>query len=233
MVVDSDVEEFPACTLATAIARAATSDAVADAVEAAEFFDVEMDDFAGPLALVARGGFLRLEAGEPAEPRRSRMRETLALEIPSSVAMCSWVRRSRRKLSTASHVAGWIWTADERGLEDRSRKPPTPSARKRSTHLPTVFGVVLNWRAAAALVIPRSTTPRTISSRPFGVRRAFLWVSLRSSANRWGLATSAFTVQAEWTTSWKFTANPPDGLPHRDRRHRGARAALNLERLHH
>ena len=67
MVVDSDVDEFPACTLATAIARAATSDAVADAVEAAEFFDVEMDDFAGPLALVARVGFLRLEAGEPAE----------------------------------------------------------------------------------------------------------------------------------------------------------------------
>ena len=50
MVVDSDVDEFPACTLATAIARAATSDAVADAVEAAEFFDVEMDDFAGPLS---------------------------------------------------------------------------------------------------------------------------------------------------------------------------------------
>src|SRR4029450_8957141 len=67
MVVDSDVDEFPACTLATAIARAATSDAVADAVEAAEFFDVEMDDFAGPLALVARVGFLRFEAGEPAE----------------------------------------------------------------------------------------------------------------------------------------------------------------------
>src|SRR4029453_3342567 len=52
---------------ATAIARAATSDAVADAVEAAEFFDVEMDDFAGPLALVARGGFLRLQGGAPVE----------------------------------------------------------------------------------------------------------------------------------------------------------------------
>src|SRR6266508_5678685 len=136
--------------------------------------------------------------GGRAQPE-SRMRETLALEIPSSVAMCSWVRRSRRKLSTASHVAGGIWTGDERGLEDRSRKPPTPSARKRSTHLPTVFGVVLNWRAAAALVIPRSTTARTISSRPFGVRRAFLWVSIRSSANRWGLATSAFPVRIEWT----------------------------------
>jgi len=25
-------------------------------------------------------------------------------------------------------------------------------------------------------------------------------------ANRWCLATSAFTAWAEWTTSWKFTA---------------------------
>src|SRR3954453_10024474 len=57
--------------------------------------------------------------------------------------------------------------------------------------------------------MPKSTTARTISSRPFGVRRAFLCVSIRSSANRWGLATSAFPVQTEWTTSWKFTANPP------------------------
>jgi hypothetical protein len=40
------------------------------------------------------------------------------------------------------------------GREDRSRKPATPSVRKRSTHLATVFGVVLNWRAAAALLIP-------------------------------------------------------------------------------
>src|SRR5262249_52259230 len=68
------------------------------------------------------------------------MRETLALEMPISAAMCSWVRRSRRKFSTASAVASGIWPGDESGLEDRSRKPSTPSAQKRSTHLPTVFG---------------------------------------------------------------------------------------------
>jgi hypothetical protein len=38
----------------------------------------------------------------------------------------------------------------ERGLEDRSRKPAAPPALKRLTHLETVFGVVLNQRAAAA-----------------------------------------------------------------------------------
>src|SRR5260221_14781357 len=70
IVIDGDVDEFPACALTAAIAGAASSNAMANTVEAAEFFDVEMDDFAGPLALVARVGFLRLEAGEPAEAAR-------------------------------------------------------------------------------------------------------------------------------------------------------------------
>jgi hypothetical protein len=38
--------------------------------------------------------------------------------------------------------------------------------------LATVFEVVLNWRAAAALLSP-APTHRTMASRPFGVRRAF------------------------------------------------------------
>lgn len=54
MVVDGDVDEFPACALATAIAGAASRDAVTDAVEAAELLDVEMDDLTWLLALIAR-----------------------------------------------------------------------------------------------------------------------------------------------------------------------------------
>src|SRR6266536_1528261 len=69
------------------------------------------------------------------------------------------------------------------GFEERSRKPSTPSARKRTTHLPTVFGVVWYSRAVAALVTLPSTTARTIASRPLDVRRAFLWVSIRSRAS--------------------------------------------------
>jgi hypothetical protein len=45
--------------------------------------------------------------------------------------------------------------------------------------LATVFGVMLNWRAAAALLIPASTL-RTMASRPFGVRGAFLWLFIWS-----------------------------------------------------
>jgi hypothetical protein len=58
------------------------------------------------------------------------------------------------------------WLGDERGRDERSCKPTTPSARKRSTHLATVFGVVSNWRAAAAFDKRPSITLRAIASRP-------------------------------------------------------------------
>src|SRR5712671_2158656 len=108
------------------------------------------------------------------------MRLTVAGETPTSAAICLPVWRWRRKTSTTAHVVGAVWLGNERGLEERSRKPSTPPARNRSTHLATVFGVVLNWRAAAALPSPPSITHRTMASRPFGVRGAFLWVSIRS-----------------------------------------------------
>src|SRR5215469_15856270 len=174
MVIDSDVDAFPACTLTAAIACAASGYAVAHAAETAELLNIEMDDLAWFLALVAWMWLLQLEAREPAEAATFENARDAGSGVPISAAMCSWVRRSRRKCSTASAMASGIWLGDERGLEDRSRNPSTPSAQKRPTHLPTVFGVVLNWRAAAALDMPRSTTARTISSRPFGVRRAFL-----------------------------------------------------------
>ena len=61
----------------------------------------------------------------------------------------------------------------------RKRYPPVAIAfiaellRGSCRPLGKVFDVVLNRRAAAAWVGPLSTTARTISSRPFGVRRAF------------------------------------------------------------
>src|SRR5437762_1249188 len=109
------------------------------------------------------------------------MRLTVAADTPTSAAICLPVWRCRRKTSTAAHVAGGVWLGNERGLEERSRNPSTPSARNRSTHLATVFAVVLNRTAAAAFVRPSSITLRTIASRPFGVRGAFLWVSIRFS----------------------------------------------------
>src|SRR5262249_16119293 len=101
--------------------------------------------------------------------------------MPTSVAICLPVWRCRRNASTPAHVAAWVWLGNKWGREERSRNPSTPSARKRLTHLATVFAVTLNWSAAAAFVRPPSITLRTMASRPFGVRGAFLWVSIRSS----------------------------------------------------
>jgi hypothetical protein len=61
----------------------------------------------------------------------------------ASIAICLPVWRCRRNASITAHVAATVWLGDERGLEDRSRNSSTPSARNRSTHLATVFAVVL------------------------------------------------------------------------------------------
>src|SRR5258706_14248331 len=67
MVVDGDVSIFPAGGLTAAMAGAPAGDAMADAIEAAELLDVDVDDLARLLALVAWAWVLRLEAGEQTE----------------------------------------------------------------------------------------------------------------------------------------------------------------------
>jgi hypothetical protein len=58
--------------------------------------------------------------------------------------------------------------------------------------LATVFAVVLNWSAAAAFVRPASITLRTIASRPFGVRGAFLWLFIWSLRGKLKLRNLSF-----------------------------------------
>src|SRR5262245_38461082 len=142
-------------------------------------------------------------------PRAVQMRETVAVDRPSLAAMWPWVWRLRRRASTVSAVASGVWLGNEWGRDGRSRKPSTPSSRKRASHLATVLGVVLNWRAASALESPLSTTARTMSSRPLGVSRALLWVSIRfvpRESLRFG--DISFANRIEWTTSCKFTFRP-------------------------
>ena len=52
-VVDADMDELPADAAAVALAGAIAGDAMANAVEVAELFDVDMDHLAGCFALVA------------------------------------------------------------------------------------------------------------------------------------------------------------------------------------
>src|SRR3954451_15459599 len=70
-VVDADVDELPSDAPAFALTGSIAGDAMADAVEAAELFDIDVDQFAGMLTLVAanrRGGFKRLDAVEAEAP---------------------------------------------------------------------------------------------------------------------------------------------------------------------
>src|SRR4051794_3564797 len=58
-VVDADVDELPSDAPALALTGSVACDAMADPVEAAELFDIDVDQFAGMFALVAtnrRGG---------------------------------------------------------------------------------------------------------------------------------------------------------------------------------
>jgi hypothetical protein len=119
----------------------------------------------------------------PSDPSGVALARAVMDETPTSAAICSPVWRCLRKASTAAQTAGVAWPGDEWGRDERSRNPATPWALKRATHLATVFGVVLNRRAAAAFESPHSITLRAIASRPLGVREAFLCVSIRLSAN--------------------------------------------------
>jgi len=61
------VQVLPALAPPVALARTIAGDAVADAVDPAELLDVDMDEFARMLALVADDRGLGLEGGEAVE----------------------------------------------------------------------------------------------------------------------------------------------------------------------
>src|SRR5207249_1260502 len=70
VVVDGDVGELPAGPLSpasgVALAAAIAGDAMADGIEPAELFDVDMDDLARRPSLVAWSWLLRLDTREQA-----------------------------------------------------------------------------------------------------------------------------------------------------------------------
>jgi hypothetical protein len=111
-IIDRDVDELPTEAAAVALTLAIPRDAVADAIEAAELLDVDVEQLAG----------MRLR------PRRFRMRLTVAGETPTSAAICWPVRRWRRKASTCSTTAAGVGRDRRCGRELRSASPARPSA---------------------------------------------------------------------------------------------------------
>jgi hypothetical protein len=74
-VVDRDVAELPASTLAAPVAGAA----VPDAPEAGELLGIEVDEFAGACAIVAPRRRARFERGQPTETSRRTWLATVLL----------------------------------------------------------------------------------------------------------------------------------------------------------
>jgi hypothetical protein len=72
MVVNADVDEIP--TGATALVRTTriAGDAVADTLETPEFFDVELNDFAWVLALIAAFRLGRLQVPYPVQAQTAQ-----------------------------------------------------------------------------------------------------------------------------------------------------------------
>jgi len=66
-VVDGDVDELPTDAAAVALAGTVAGDPVAGPIELTELFDVDVDELAGLIALVAARWFGRLEGAQPIE----------------------------------------------------------------------------------------------------------------------------------------------------------------------
>ena len=147
--------------------RAVAGDAVAEPLEAAELLDVDVDQLAGMLALVAADRLGRLEGLERLRPSRLRMRLTVAGETPASAAICLPVQRWRRRASTCATTAAGVGRRRRCGREERSFSPARPSASKRATHLRTVRGQTPAARAAAFGVCPL----RTCAHNPLSTKR--------------------------------------------------------------
>jgi hypothetical protein len=95
---------------------------MSDLLEAAEPFDVEMDDLAGMGAFVAarRFGWLqgrrRVEAQPAQKAAHCVWRDA---DLGGRSACCG---AGGRKASMAAHVAAGVWLGNEWGFDERSRR---------------------------------------------------------------------------------------------------------------
>jgi hypothetical protein len=124
-VVNADVDVFPTDAMVTIDdASRSSSDAMPDRADAPELLDVEVDQFAWMVALIAPDRLCRLEGRElvEAEPQ---LDERLTLKPSSSRVSCQWKSwvKSQRK-STAGTNSG-----SESGVRTRDGLEPSASIR--------------------------------------------------------------------------------------------------------
>jgi hypothetical protein len=96
--------------------------------EAAELLDVDVDELAGTLALVAVGRLRRLETAALAETDPLAPGRDVESARPSTSAISAAVIRSRRRAVIASIERSGVRWGIRFGAEERSSRPPSPSA---------------------------------------------------------------------------------------------------------
>jgi hypothetical protein len=182
MVVDGDVGELPTDRAAIAAGCVAfarpvgpggpAADAFAGAAfDPAELFDVDVDELAGPGALIADR---LLESIRPSLPMPLRLSTTETVEsgIASVSAISAAVIRSCRNDTIRATRSGGVRLATRLGAEDRSRRPASPAALYRATHLRAQRTLTPAATAAALIVQPCSSTRTATSRRPLQLRAA-------------------------------------------------------------
>ena len=139
-VVDRDVHVLPADGLARDARRRRCGERCsalrlpvtrlpAPPLDPPELLDVDVDQLAGPLALVALRG-LQARAGRACPSRSASGSPTPSrAAISSSSAISAPVIRNRRSAAIASIRRSSVRLATDRGAEERSSSPARPSAR--------------------------------------------------------------------------------------------------------
>ena len=162
-VVDGDVQVLPA--EASLAAGAIAGDAVADAVDAAELLGVDMDQLAGPGALVAHRRRLGFQRGEPAETEPAQHRPDGGNGARAILGLLQRNRRSRSPpLSPPPDGVGTA--APSRGLA----APPSRQRDSRRSTAPTVETGIPSARAILGL-LQRNRRSRSISATLAAARR--------------------------------------------------------------
>jgi hypothetical protein len=114
---------------ASVLAGLAAADAMADLVDSTELLDVDVDQLAGALSLVAIRRFGRLEPAALPKADPQGTAETVESAIPSTSAISAAVNRSRRSAAIVTTRASGVRPGTRCGAEERSSSPSSPSAR--------------------------------------------------------------------------------------------------------
>jgi len=176
VVVDGHVEVLPSCAMLVALAFSVAGDAMSDSVDAAELLDVDMDEFAGVLPLVADDGRPRIEGGKPrkaAAAQDEANRGGRPSETPCN-------GRPGETLPAQCLDLGLNFETETARALMRPRAVITkasPSAACRSRQLRTVFGSTPN----AAAQKKRSSQRKAVQSSAFDYASSFWHSDARPS----------------------------------------------------